>query len=128
MTRRTVTPLAALLLATGLSSAPALAATPPAALEISIGGIGPGVDPNAFRKVKLVLAEALYSGTIDYFDVYGYGKEGGFSACVKQGQFAAEGSFDRLVRTLQRIKPDRSTTFYNLERVAQCQYPTAETN
>ena len=124
MNKRITAPLTALLLAAGLAAAPAFAA-PQAALEISIGGIGPGVDANAFRKVKLVLAEALYSGTIDYFDVYGYGKEGGFSACVEQGQFAAEGSFDKLVRSLKRIKPDASTTFYNVEPVAQCQYPTA---
>lgn len=102
----------------------AQAATQPA-LEIHIGGIGPGVDANAFKRVKLLLGEALYSGTIDYFDVYGYGKEGGFSACVEQGRFAAAGSFDRLVRNLRQIRPNPNTTAYNLTPVDHCTYPTA---
>ena len=105
----------------------AVAATPlpTAALEISIGGIGPAVDAKAYAKVRLLLAEALFSGTISYFDVYGYGKEGGFSACVEKGQFAAEGSFERLTRQLKAIRVDRSTSFYNVEPVAHCTYPVA---
>jgi hypothetical protein len=93
------------------------------ALEISIGGIGPGVDAKAFAKVRLLLAEALYSQTIGYFDVYGYGKEGGFSACVEKGQFAAEGSFERLTKALNAIRVDRTTSFYNVDTVEHCTYP-----
>ncbi|RZI82831.1 MAG: hypothetical protein EOP38_14670 [Rubrivivax sp.] len=121
-------PVLAALLAGGalLSTALPTFAAPQAALEISIGGIGPGVDATAFKKVKLLLAEALYSGTIDYFDVLGYGKEGGFSACVEQGQFAVAGSFDRLARQLKQIKPNPNTTAYSVEAVAQCTYPVAD--
>ncbi|MEY2840492.1 MAG: hypothetical protein RJB60_2791, partial [Pseudomonadota bacterium] len=39
----------------------------PTAVEVSIGGIGPGVDATAFKKVKLLISDALYKGTIDYF-------------------------------------------------------------
>lgn len=95
------------------------------ALEISIGGIGPGVDARAYSKVRLLLAEALYSNTISYFDVAGYGKEGGFSACVEKGMLAAEGSFERLTKTLKAIRVDRTTSFYNVEETARCTYPVA---
>jgi hypothetical protein len=106
-------------------SAPAHAATPVAALEIYIGGIGPGVDAAAFRKVKLHLAAAVLSSTVDYFHVDGYGKEGGFFACIEQGRVAADGSFDKLIRSLKAIKPNPETTAYNLTPVAHCTYPAA---
>lgn len=107
------------------ASVPTHAATPAAALEIYIGGIGPGVDATAFRKVKLQLSAAVLSSTIDYFHVDGYGKEGGFSACIEQGRFAADGSFDKLIKSLKAIKPNPATTAYNLNPVAHCTYPVA---
>lgn len=116
--------LSAALLALTLG-APANAAAPAAALEIYIGGIGPGVDATAFRKVKLALSTAVFNSTIDYFHVDGYGKEGGFSACIEQGRFAADGSFDKLVKSLKSIKPNPATTAYNLNPVAHCSYPIA---
>lgn len=121
---------AALLLGTLLSlSTGAFAATlikaPATALEVSIGGIGPGVDANAFRKVKLLISDAVYKGTIDYFDVHGYGKEGGYSACMEKGRFAAAGSFETLIKNLKAIKPNPSTTAYSVDEVTLCTYPTA---
>lgn len=111
-------------------SAHALAATTPAAapaaIDIQIGGIGPGVDAVAYRKVKLLLADALYRDTVAYFDVYGYGKEGGFSACVEKGRLTATGSFEQLLKSLKAIKPNASTTAYNVAAVASCTYPVAE--
>jgi hypothetical protein len=107
------------------ATAQTAATTAPAALEIYIGGIGPGVDAVAFRKVKLVLSQAVYSSTIDYFHVDGYGKEGGFSACVEQGRFAATGSFESLIKSLKAIHPNANTTAYNLTPVAHCTYPLA---
>lgn len=107
---------------------PAAAATPitgASALEITIGGIGPGVDARAFKQVKLLIAEGVYSDTVAYFDVSGYGKEGGFSACIEKGTFAADGSFDKLARALKAIKPDPRTTAYSVTPVARCTYPTA---
>lgn len=109
----------------GSAMAPAQAAGPGPALEISIGGIGPAVDARAYAKVRLLLAEALYSNTISYFNVAGYGKEGGFSACVEKGMFAAEGSFERLTRSLRAIRVDRSTSFYNVDEAERCTYPVA---
>lgn len=105
---------------------PAQAATLPGdAIEISIGGIGPGVDAKAFNKVKLLISEAVYSSTISYFDVYGYGKEGGFSACVEKGRFAADGSFERLLKSLKAIRPNPSTTAYSVNVAEHCTYRTA---
>jgi hypothetical protein len=107
-------------------SAQALAATSPAAaptaIEIQIGGIGPAVDAAAYRKVKLLLADALYRDTVAYFDVYGYGKEGGFSACVEKGRLTAAGSFEQLLKSLKAIKPNASTTAYNVAVVEACTY------
>jgi hypothetical protein len=96
----------------------------PTAVEVSIGGIGPGVDAAAFKKVKLLISDALFKGTIDYFDVYGYGKEGGFSSCMERGRFAAEGSFENFLKALRAIKPNRSTTAYSVNEVTLCTYPT----
>lgn len=99
--------------------------SPSAALEINIGGIGPGVDAKAYAKVKLLIAEAVFSNTVSYFNVAGYGKEGGFSACIEQGRLAPEGSFERLTRALKAIRVDRSTSFYGVEAVTRCTYPVA---
>ena len=112
------------LFALAVASTPAQAQAPVAA-EIHIGGIGPAVDATAFRKVKLLLADALARDTIAYFDVYGYGKEGGFSACVEKGLFAADGSFERLLATLRAVRVNTSTTAYNITPVDQCSYPVA---
>jgi len=100
------------------------ASTAPTAVEVSIGGIGPGVDATAFKKVKLLISDALFKGTIDYFDVYGYGKEGGFSSCMEKGRFAAEGSFENFLKALRAIKPNRATTAYSVNDVTLCTYPT----
>jgi hypothetical protein len=117
------------LLLSTLTCVPAMAATSPApgitAVEVQIGGIGPGVDARAFRQVKLLIAEGVYADTVAYFDVYGYGKEGGFSACLEKGTFAADGSFDKLVRALKAVKPDPRTTAYSVMPVERCTYPTA---
>jgi len=84
----------------------------------------PGVDATAFKKVKLLISDALYKGTIDYFDVYGYGKEGGFSSCMEKGRFAVEGSFENFLKALRAIKPNRATTAYSVNEVTLCTYPT----
>jgi hypothetical protein len=115
----------ALVSCVALTPASAASPRPLAALEISIGGIGPGVDAKAYAKVRMLIAEALYTNTISYFDVYGYGKEGGYSACIEKAQFAAEGSFERLTRTLKAIRVNPNTSFYNVEPVAHCTYPVA---
>jgi hypothetical protein len=100
-------------------------ATTPNAIEIQIGGIGPGVDAVAYRKVKLLLADALYRDTVAYFSVYGYGKEGGFSACVEKGRLTTAGSFEQLLKSLKAIKANPSTTAYNVAVAANCAYPVA---
>lgn len=110
----------------GAAAAPVHAASGKGpALEISIGGIGPGVDARAYATVRLLIAEAVFSNTVEYFNVSGYGKEGGFSACIEKGRFAAEGSFERLTRALKAIRVDRSTSFYNVDEAKQCVYPVA---
>lgn len=119
----------ALLTSALLSTAPAAFAqrtpVPVTAVEVSIGGIGPGVDATAFRKVRLLISDAMFKGTIDYFDVYGYGKEGGFSACMEKGRFAAAGSFELFLKALKAIKPNPATTAYSVDGVTLCTYPTA---
>lgn len=130
MTHRLLTGLLTACAALSMSTAAFAATTPeaaavsavPTAIEIQIGGIGPGVDAVAFRKVKLLIAEAVYSDTVAYFDVYGYGKEGGFSACVEKGRFTADGSFEKLLKSLKAIKPNPSTTAYGVNVVAHCTY------
>jgi hypothetical protein len=94
-------------------------------VDISIGGIGPGVDARAFSRVKLLISAAVYDGTIDYFNVAGYGKEGGFSACVEKSPRATAASFARFIKMLNAIKPDPSTSFYSVTPEAgNCLYPS----
>lgn len=113
------------LLAVGMPHAQAALPTSVGAIQVSIGGIGPGVDQTAFKKVKLLIGEAVYRGTIDYFDVSGYGKEGGFSACMEKGTFAAEGSFDTLLKALKAVRVDTRTSFYSVDTAERCVYPVA---
>ncbi len=97
----------------------------PTKVDISIGGIGPGVDARAFSRVKLLISAAVYDGTIDYFNVAGYGKEGGFSACVEKSPRATAGSFERFIKMLNAIKPDPATSFYSVTpEVGNCLYPS----
>jgi hypothetical protein len=107
-----------------LAQAATIPVAPPTKVDISIGGIGPGVDAKAFSRVKLLISAAVYDGTVDYFNVDGYGKEGGFSACIEKSPRATASSFTRLVKMLQAIQPDRSTSFYSVTPdVGNCRYP-----
>jgi hypothetical protein len=95
------------------------------AAEVSIGGIGPGVDAKAFAKVRMLIAGGVYDSTVAYFDVSGYGKEGGFSACIEKGRLTQPGAFEKLVKTLKLVRVDKSTTAYNVTPVDHCTYRTA---
>ncbi len=92
------------------------------AIEISIGGIGPGVDAGAYKKVRRLIGNAVADSVIDKFIVLGYGREGGFSACVEDRPTNQPTSpaFEKFVRQLKNVKPDPSTTAYNVNRVATC--------
>jgi hypothetical protein len=107
-------------LAAGLMSATVQAATTLRAIEININGIGPAVDPHAFRTVKQVIGMAVANGTIDGLIVYGYGFEGGFGACVEAAPLATEARLASLVAQLRTIQPDPNTTAYSVDRVDAC--------
>ncbi len=113
------------LLATALPGSAQTADTAITAAEVSIGGIGPGVDAKAFAKVRLLIAGGVYDSTVAYFDVSGYGKEGGFSACIEKGRLTQPGAFESLVKALKQVRVDKTTTAYNVTPVAQCTYRTA---
>ncbi len=115
----------AALLATALPGSAQTADTAITAAEVSIGGIGPGVDAKAFAKVRLLIAGGVYDSTVAYFDVSGYGKEGGFSACIEKGRLTQDGAFEKLVKALKAVRVDKTTTAYNVSTVAQCTYRTA---
>ncbi len=88
------------------------------AVEITIGGIGPGVDAAAFGTVQQVIGHAVASGVVDKFVVSGYGKEGGFSACA-QASPRTKG-FAAFVKQLRIITPNPATTAYSLHLTAAC--------
>jgi len=92
------------------------------AIEISIGGIGPGVDPVAYKKLRQLLGNAIAASVIDKFVIYGYGREGGFSACVEDRPSTQPPSkaFEKLVKQLNGIKPNPSTSFYSVNRLLTC--------
>jgi hypothetical protein len=91
------------------------------AVEVSINGIGPAVDAAAYQKVRRVIGNAIAKGVIDKFIVYGYGIEGGFSACAEaaapHGQVKKLGAF---VRRLRSIHPNPETTAYSMKLVESC--------
>jgi hypothetical protein len=123
--RHTLRSLSLCIAALTCAAAPlAHAADAPTKVDISIGGIGPGVDAKAFSRVKLLISASVYDGTIDYFNVDGYGKEGGFSACVEKSPRATAGSFERFIKMLNAIKPNPATSFYGVTPdVGNCRYP-----
>lgn len=90
------------------------------AVEISIFGIGPPVDPKAYKKLRLLIGNAIAGGVLDKFIVRGYGIEGGFSACVEAGRFAPENRFANFVKQLKSIRANPKTTAYSVAPVESC--------
>ena len=93
------------------------------AIEININGIGPAVDRMAYKKLRKTIGDAVTNEVIDKFVIYGYGKEGGFSGCIEgRPLLTVEPSknFEKLVKQLTAIKPNRKTTAYSINRVKTC--------
>jgi hypothetical protein len=111
-----------LLVSPGILAKPAPVAETRHAIEISIGGIGPGVDAVAYKKLRLLIGNAVANSVIDKFLIYGYGREGGFSACVEDRPSSQPPSkaFERFVKQLNGIKPDTNTSFYSINRLLAC--------
>ncbi|MBL1263950.1 hypothetical protein JJL52_09700 [Methylomicrobium sp. RS1] len=90
------------------------------AAEIHIGGIGPGVDEEAFRKVRKTIGKAIADNVISLFVVYGYGIEGGFSSCVEESDLAPPNAFRDFIRKLRAVDADTNTTAYSVTAVESC--------
>jgi hypothetical protein len=91
------------------------------AAQIDIGGIGPAVDGEAYRKVRKALGKAIEDNVISLFVVYGYGIEGGFSSCVEESALAPPNAFRDLIRKLRAIDADPNTTAYSVSAVEECE-------
>lgn len=110
------------LLATLFTSPSALAAN--RAVEVSIYSMGAGFDAAAYQTVRQTIGYALGSGLIDTFVVYGYGDEGGFSACAEVAAFNAQGTgLRQLASQLRSIRPNPKTTTYSVKLAASCATP-----
>lgn len=111
-----------LLVSSALYAKPAPVVETRHAVEISIGGIGPGVDAVAYKQLRRVIGNAVANSVIDKFVIYGYGHEGGFSACVEDrpSDQPPSKAFEKFVKQLNGIKPDPSTSFYSINRVLTC--------
>ena len=92
------------------------------AIEISINGNGYVVDKNSYKKVRKAIGDAVTNDVIDKFVIYGYAKEGGFSACVEDRPSSnpPSAAFEKFVKQLNAIKPPRKTTGYSINRVQTC--------
>ncbi|MFZ2727619.1 MAG: hypothetical protein WAX77_15305 [Methylococcaceae bacterium] len=104
-----------------------LAKTPPMpetrhALEISIGGTGVGVDAVAYKTLRQLIGKAVANNVIDKFIVLGYGREGGFSACVEDRPSTQPPSktFERFVKQISALAYNPNTTFYSVTRLTTC--------
>lgn len=107
------------LVISSLAPTPTLA-QPRGAIEVSIFGIGPAVDSQAVKAVRLVIGRAVAKGVIDTYITYGYGIEGGTSSCVQLSPFQNSRKLFQLKRELLQIKPNPSTTSYNVKIVPSC--------
>lgn len=87
------------------------------AVEINIFGLGPAIDARAFREVRTLIAREVVDNNVTKFIVSGFGVEGGFSACV---ELRGEREARDLDARLRRVRPDPSTTSYNLRRMERC--------
>lgn len=101
----------------GLSTSPAAWAQESRAVEITIFGTGPAVDARAFREVRTRIAREVVNNNVTRFIVSGFGTEGGFSACV---ELRSEREAHDLYVRLGRVRPDPSTTSYDLRRMERC--------
>lgn len=90
------------------------------AVEIDIGGIGPGVDDAAYQTVRQVIGYSVANGTIDKFIVSSYGIEGGFSACAEAAPSVKANILKAFVRQLRTIHPDPGTTAYSVKLTSSC--------
>jgi len=90
------------------------------AVEVSITGIGPAVDDAAYQTVRQVIGHALANGVIDKFVVYGYGVEGGFSACAEAAPSGQVENLNAVINQLNTIRPNPQTTAYSVNPAASC--------
>lgn len=90
------------------------------AVEIGISGIGPAVDAAAYKTVRQIVGHAVANGVVDKFLVYGYGIEGGFSACIEAAPQVQVEKLDAVVRQLNTIQPNPQTTAYSVKPAERC--------
>ena len=91
------------------------------AVEISIGGIGNGIDAGAYGKLRKVIGDAVTNSIVDKWVVYGYGSEGGFSGCIEDrpATVLPSKAFENTVKQLNNIHPKSGTT-YSVQRIKSC--------
>ncbi|MEQ1558943.1 MAG: hypothetical protein ABL933_08420 [Methyloglobulus sp.] len=90
------------------------------AVEISIGGIGPGVDQAALQTVRQAIGFGVGQGIVDKFIVNEFARpiEGGFTGCVQASPYTKQ--FGAFVKQLKAIKANPLTSFYNVRWIATC--------
>lgn len=103
-----------------LAPATTLAQQPQRAIEVSIFGIGPVVDVEALTAVRSVIGRAVAQGLVDTYITYGYGIEGGMASCIQLSPFQNSQKLMQLKSELLKIRPNRSTTSYDVRLVETC--------
>lgn len=93
------------------------------AVEVSIGNIQTGADRETYRKLRRLIGNAVENNVIDKFVIYGYGSEGGFSACVEdkpalEPQPPSQ-AFENTVKKLLAIQPQPGV-IYSVNRIKTC--------
>lgn len=115
------TTLALALSALAFGSTQALAqGTPGKALEISVFGIGPAVEPQVANKVRSLVAKAFTDNTIDQIRTLGYGIEGGWSLCVELSPWKSESDLAALKKAIDAIPTRPGRTAKNTNFVDSC--------
>ena len=94
--------------------------TPPVALNVSINGIGPPIDPKAYARVMQVVSNGVKLHVLDRFVVHGRPLEGGFFGCVAFNPGASATDVLALENRLLAIRPNLRTAAYSVGRTASC--------
>lgn len=103
-----------------LVSTVSIATTKLVAVEISIGGIGPGVDETALQTIRQVIGFGVGQGVVNKFIVNDYARpiEGGFTGCVQASPYTDQ--FGAFVKQLKAIKANPMTTAYSVRKIGVC--------
>lgn len=90
------------------------------AILIQVCGRGVAIDMTVYNDVRHRIGQAVSKEVIDRFQVFGYAREGRFSACAESRHSLPRRKFDQFFTQLKMLETDVSTTAYSVKMVDSC--------